>query len=224
MNSSSSLCSHLLLIEIAARIIKSRIRRVQEKEMERVCSLLYFIHRQLRQVQRWNTREAVVAEMNSILGQNERSSHFWKTQFKELIQVYFTDALFKHEMSPEYDLRQALAEYKITAPNITEANFPVRALNILFARIGAICTLRFREESKLTFVQSDVWFDLDYPVDIMDVDEIGARVKHVSILAHSEVTRRYQILIEGNHAKNEGSDIESKERRSLCPQVNKASD
>lgn len=40
LKSPKSLCSVLLLIEIAARIIKNRIRRVQEKEMERVCTIL----------------------------------------------------------------------------------------------------------------------------------------------------------------------------------------
>lgn len=147
---------------------------------------------QLRQVQRWNTREAVVAEMNSILGQNERSSRFWKNQFKQLTDVYFTDALFEHELNPEFDLRQALADYEIVAPNISETNSPIRALNVLFARVLVICKLRFREESQLTFVQSNLWFDLEAPVDIMDVEEIGARIKHLSILAHSEVARRFQ--------------------------------
>lgn len=138
-------------------------------------------------MQRWNTHEAVVAEMNLILGHNDRSTLFWKDSFKQLIDVFFTGALFEHEMSPDFDMRQSLAEYELKVPELCQTSSPVRALNVLIARIGAICIIKFREESQLTFVQSGMWFDLDTPVDIMDIVEIGVRAKLLSSIAHCEV-------------------------------------
>lgn len=138
-------------------------------------------------MQRWNTHEAVVVEMNRIVGHNEHSTLFWKDTFKQLTDVFFTDALYEHEMSPNFDMRQALVEYELRVPNLAQTSNPIRGLNALIARIGVICHINLREESQLTLVQSSVWFDIDTPIDIMDIVEIGLRAKHLSSLAHSEV-------------------------------------
>jgi tetratricopeptide (TPR) repeat protein len=159
----------LVFIEAVARVIKNMLRRKLQDKMK-----------ELRLPMEVPYRRLVVDFMNVVFGSTDASQEWWETMPAELVRNFNFD---ERDVPPPQELRRIV----FFAAPLDSSNSAFSGRWLLFRRLRRMTGIRFSDEAKRRFRGEGRWNALE-PVDILDLKEIGERVKFMSVVSLAEGT------------------------------------
>jgi tetratricopeptide (TPR) repeat protein len=169
-------CQLLLLVEMAARVIKNNLRKRLREKMK---SLKLPVDEPYRRL--------VIDYLNLVFGESDASQAYWATEVKTQITVKYVRGLTSAERAAEFPLKTNLSQF---------SRMDIDGKYIMFMRVQKMSGLKFT--TRLNNYLKDNpnnWVPRGpQPFDDTDLKTIDPRVKHMNIIPHGQ---GYIFKIEG---------------------------
>jgi tetratricopeptide (TPR) repeat protein len=151
----SEAISHLLLVEMVARVQKHQLRHLMRQLMKDLKLPLEHKYRTL-----------VVQHFNLTFENSNESLDYWDTSIKPLLFRYFSAALQEHERN--VPLKRMLTDDDMT---------------MLFRRLVKMTHIRFARRAEKEFSHNGKAFQSTQPFDVTYIEELCVSVRHMNIVA-----------------------------------------
>jgi len=122
--------------------------------------------------------------LNSAFGDSEKSTGYWNSLRKRLVEKFGELSFTEQELSEKFDLRALLCRHN--------------GKTLLFLRLKKLMGFTFDEITENTAVTKPLFYEQPQPFDDIDLRAIGARVKHMAVVNHA---RGYIYKMRGSEIK-----------------------
>jgi len=153
----SEAISHLLLVEMIARVQKHHLRHQMRSLM-----------RELKLPLEHKYRALVVQHFNLVFENSNESLEYWQSTIKSQLFQYYTMALSSTENHSGTQLKRMLTDDDMT---------------LLFRRLIKMTHIRFTPKAEEEFSTNGKAFNTTQPFDVTYLEELCVSVRHMNIVA-----------------------------------------